>query len=136
MQLVQERRWPTMMQKRVLVVDDDLYTREGLRVSLLRAGYCVETAADGWQAFKKIKEETFEVGIVDLNLPAVNGVPVSGWDLVRIFRAFQPAIVIIVVSADTGKEIEAQVKLLEVPAFLEKPIDPSQLKAIVRTLTR
>src|SRR3989304_1024134 len=85
--------------KKILVVDDDLHSREGLRASLQGEGYRVETAADSWQAIKQIKECRFDVAILDLDLPPVHGVTVSGWDLARIFRAYHPAISIIVISA-------------------------------------
>ncbi|MFQ5847209.1 MAG: response regulator [Candidatus Methylomirabilales bacterium] len=122
------------VQKKILVVDDERHSREGLRVSLLGAGHIVETAADSWQAIKKIKEYPFEVAIIDLDLPPVHGVALSGWDLVRIVRAFNPASAIVVVGAEETRDMKAYAEQLEVSAFLEKPISPARLKAIVRVL--
>ena len=122
------------MEKRILVVDDDLHSREGLRASLQGEGYRVEAAADSWQAIKEIKERRFDIAIIDLDLPPVHGVTVSGWDLARIFRAYHPAISIIVVSAEDRDAVRAEVERLKVSEFLEKPINPAQLKMIVRTL--
>ena len=122
------------MEKRILVVDDDLHCREGLRVSLQGEGYRVETAADSWQAIKMIKEHPFDIAIVDLNLPPVHGVSVNGWDLARIFRAYHPAISIIVVSAEDRSAVRAEAERLRVSEFLEKPINPTQLKMILRGL--
>ncbi|MEE9522549.1 MAG: response regulator [candidate division NC10 bacterium] len=126
---------PAPEQKKILVVDDELHSREGLRVSLLRAGYAVETAADSWQAIKKIKDYPFEVAIIDLDLPPVHGVALSGWDLVRIFRAFNPAIAIVVVGAEESRHVRAQAEELKVSEFLEKPISPTRLKGIVSALS-
>ena len=122
------------MQKTILLVDDYRHSREGLRNSLLGGGYQVETAANSWQAIKKMKERRFEVAIIDLDLPPVHGVDMSGWDLVRIFRAFNPAVPIIVVSSEGGKHIKAQAERLKVSEVLEKPITPARLKALVKTL--
>ena len=133
-QRLQRRGGSVPAQKGILVVDDHRHSREGLRESLLGEGYQVEAAADGWQAIKKVKEGRFEVAIIDLDLPPVHGVDMSGWDLVRICRAFHPAITIIVVSAEAGQAVIAQAEELKVAKVLEKPIDPTQLKAIVRTL--
>ena len=133
-QRLQRRGGAVPAQKRILVVDDHRHSREGLRESLLGEGYQVEAAADGWQAIKKVKEGRFEVAIIDLDLPPVHGVDMSGWDLIRICRAFHPGITIIVVSAEAGQEVKAQAEELKVAKVLEKPIDPTQLKAIVRTL--
>ena len=133
-QCLQQRGTSPAVQKRILIVDDHRHSREGLRESLLGEGYQVEAAADGWQAIKKVKEGRFEVAIIDLDLPPVYGVDMSGWDLIRICRAFHPGITIIVVSAEAGQEVKAQAEELKVAKVLEKPIDPTQLKAIVSTL--
>ena len=134
LQCLQQYRASPAVQKRILVVDDHRHSREGLRESLVGEGYQVEAAADGWQAIKKVKEGRFEVAIIDLDLPPVHGVDMSGWDVIRICRAFHPAITIIVVSAEAGQEVKAQAEELKVAEVLEKPINPTQLKAIVRTL--
>lgn len=120
--------------KRILVVDDESHSREGLRASLLGAGYTVETAADSWQAIKKIKDYPFEVAIIDLDLPPVHGVALTGWDLVRIFRAFNPSIGIVVVGAEESRDVKTKVERLKVSEFLEKPISPARLKGIVNAL--
>jgi DNA-binding response OmpR family regulator len=122
------------MQKGILVVDDDLHSREGLRDTLLGEGYRVETSADTWQAIRKIKEGVFDIAIIDLDLPAVHGVAVTAWDLARIFRAYHPAISIIVVGAEEERTVRAQAERWRVSEFLLKPISPSKLKAIVRSL--
>jgi DNA-binding response OmpR family regulator len=120
--------------KTILVVDDDLHSREGLQASLRAEGYRVESAADSWEAIKIIKEHPFDVAIIDLDLPPVHGVSVGGWDLARIFRAYHPAISIIVVSAQDRNAARGEGERLGVSEFLEKPINPTELKEIVRTL--
>lgn len=134
LQCLQRRGGSVPAQKKILVVDDHRHSREGLRESLLGEGYQVEAAADCWQAIKKLKEARFELAIVDLDLPPVHGLQMSGWDLIRICRAFHPTINIIVISAEAGDVLNAQAEELKASKVLEKPIDPTQLKAIVRTL--
>jgi DNA-binding response OmpR family regulator len=126
---------PVPALKRILVVDDDLYSREGLKSSLQGEGYSVETAATSWEAIKTIKERPFDIAIVDLDLPPVHGITVSGWDLARIFRAYHPAISIIVVSSEDWNTARAEAGRLGVSEFLEKPINPTQLKRIVRSVS-
>lgn len=121
--------------KRILVVDDDLHSREGLRDSLRAEGFKVEAAADGWEAIRKVKEARFDIAIIDLDLPPVHGVSVSGWDLARIFRAYHPAISLIVITAEEADVLRAEAEQMRVSQFLEKPINPARLKMIVRTLT-
>ncbi len=119
-------------QKRILVVDEDPNSREGLRRWLVGDGHVVEAAEDGWQAIRKMKDSRFDIAIIDLDLPAVRGVAVNGWDLARISRAYNPMISIIMIGSETRPVVEAQLKALKVSEFLEKPISPSPLKTLVR----
>ncbi len=121
-------------QKRILIVDEDLNSREGLRRWLVGDGHVVETAVDGWQAIRKMKESRFDIAIIDLDLPAVRGVAVNGWDLARISRAYNPRISIIMIGSETPTAVKAQLEVLKVSEFLEKPISPGHLKTLVRRL--
>lgn len=122
------------MHKNILLVDAYPSSREGLKASLRGENCTVETVGDSWQAIKKMKESHFAVAIIDLDLPPVHGVAVNGWDLVRIFRAFDPSITLILVGADAGLDVRARAELVKVSELLEKPISPRQLKAIVQRI--
>ena len=122
------------MHKRILIVEDDQHSRKGLQDCLLSEGYGVEAVPDGWQAFRKIKEGVFDLAIVDLDLPSVMGVMVSGWDVVRILRAYFLDIPIIMVSAQEDQVIHRLVERFKVSAFMVKPIEPARVKSIVRGL--
>jgi CheY-like chemotaxis protein len=119
---------------RILIVDAYSHSREGLRVSLLGGGCHVETAAGCWEAIKKIKDGGFRVAVLDANLPPAQGVAMTGWDLARILRAFNPALAIVVVTAESGPEVNAQAERLGVSRLLEKPINPRELRTLVQTL--
>ena len=103
-------------------------------MSLVAEGHGVEGVSDGWQAFRKIKEGVFDLAVVDLDLPAVLGVPVTGWDVVRILRAYSPEIPIIMMSAQEDEGIRRLVKRFRVSTFMVKPIDPADVKAFIRGL--
>lgn len=120
-------------EKRILIVDDYVHSLEGLQWTLTSEGE-VETAADGWQAIRKVKEGTFDLALIDLDLPPVFGLIVSGWDLVLIFRAFQPEMAIVVMGSDGSPEAKDRAEQLKVTQFLEKPIDLAELKSIIKTL--
>jgi len=53
---------------------------------------------------------------------------------VRIFRAFNPTVSIVLVSSEGGTEVKAQAERLKVSELLEKPVAPATLTAIVRAL--
>jgi DNA-binding response OmpR family regulator len=122
------------MRKRILLVEDDQHSRNGLQASLLAEGHGVEAVSDGWQAFRQIKEGAFDLAIVDLDLPQVLGVRVTGWDVARILRAYVPTIPIIVMTAQEDEGIQRLAKRFKVSAFMVKPIDPAKVKAFIRGL--
>ena len=121
-----------MTKKNVLIVEDDKNSREGLKAMLGMYGYNADTSRDGLQAIQKIKEKIFEVAVVDINLPPVLNVEINGWDLIRIFRSFNPRIDIIVVSGEKG--IQSRAKNFNLAGCLEKPIQPSRLKSLMEAL--
>jgi DNA-binding response OmpR family regulator len=122
------------MRKRILLVEDDPHSRKGLQDSLLGDGHGVEAVSDGWQALRNIKEGVFDLAIVDLDLPSVQGVLVTGWDLARILRAYSPGIPILMVSAHEDRFTQRLVERFKISAFMLKPIDPVRFKAVVRNL--
>ncbi len=63
------------MRKRILLVEDDQHSRNGLQASLRAEGHGVEAVSDGWQGFRKIKEGIFDLAIVDLDLASRPGRP-------------------------------------------------------------
>lgn len=122
------------MRKRILLVEDDQHSRNGLQTSLLADGHGVAAVSDGWQAFRQIKEGAFDLALVDLDLPPVMGVVVTGWDVARILRAYVPTIPIIVMTAQEDEGVQRLAKRFKVSAFMVKPIDPINVKAFVRGL--
>ncbi len=119
---------------RILVVDEDRNSREGLRQWLAGEGHRVETAADGWQTIRKVKESHFDIAIIDLDLPAVRGVALNGWDLVRIVRAYTPSMTLIMLGSESRTGVTAELEAFKVSEFIEKPVNLRQLKACVRRL--
>lgn len=120
---------------RVLIVDAYSHSREGLRISLHGETCVVETAASSWEAISKIKDRRFELAIIDLELPPAHGVTMNGWELVQVFRAFQPGAHVVLVTADWRPDLTAHTQGLEGVRLVEKPIDTAELRGIVRRLT-
>jgi DNA-binding response OmpR family regulator len=116
------------------VVEDEPHSREGLRDLLAGRGYHVETAADLPQAICHVNAQRFAGAIIDLHLPPVQGVTVTGWGIADICPAGQAGIVVLFVSAQGGLEVEARAARLGRASFLEKPIDPAQLAATLGLL--
>ena len=124
---------PRRALRQILVVEDDANSREGLRGLLSVGGHRVDTAADGWQALERIKQESYELAIVDLDLPVVHGIAMDGWDVARILRAFCPDVSIVVVSGNGGDEVLDAARHIDVD-FLEKPLAVSDLRRVIARL--
>lgn len=120
---------------RVLVVEEDQCSRDGLRDLLLRAGHAVQVYRDARQAAELVRAEEFDIALVDLDSPLVGARAMSGWDLVRILRESKPALPIVGVTAE-GQNPDAaeRAAALRVTEVLAKPINPRYLKAVVATL--
>jgi DNA-binding response OmpR family regulator len=60
--------------KRVLVVEDDVPTSVAMQETLVASGFLVDTAANGGLALEKIRQNRYDVAILDLMLPDSDGV--------------------------------------------------------------
>lgn len=107
----------------VLVVDDDVATREMFRMALRIAGFDVETASDGVAALKRIEQRVPDVVVLDLGLPGINGIAVHG-ELDSQERTRNVPIVIV-----TGTDWHSP---FPVSAALAKPLAPHELVDAVR----
>jgi CheY-like chemotaxis protein len=111
---------------RLLIVDDDAENREVLRRRLEREGYRAECAEDGRRALARVAAESFDLVLLDVLMPELDGYEV----LARLKDA--PAtrdIPVIVISA--LDDMAAVVRCIERGAedFLTKPFDPVLLRA-------
>jgi two-component system OmpR family response regulator len=120
--------------RRILVVDDDRPSREGLSAALAREGHAVDAVGDAWQALIRLRAQSFDIAVVDLDLPAVHGIDFGGWDVVRIARAYRPDIAVIVLSGDEDPTPGPEALALDVTGILGKPISLQELTALVETL--
>ena len=127
--------WETFaVEKRILVVDHHRPSREGLRDWLRTEGHKIETAADSRQAIRQVGEGHFDIAIIDLDLPPVDGVTMSGWELACVLRVHHPAMSLILIGTEDAEAAGMAAAGIRASQFLEKPISPARLKTLVRTL--
>ena len=118
------------MAARVLIVDDEKLIVKGIRFSLEKDDYEVDTAYDGGEALEKAKANTYDVILLDLMLPVMNGM-----DVCRQIREFSDVPIIMLTAKG---EVEDRIIGLELGAddYLIKPFSPRELVARVRALFR
>jgi len=116
---------------RILLVEDDDLLAAGIRDTLERALYAVEWVPDGAQALAALKSNAFDLVVLDLGLPKVDGV-----EVLRQVRGAGGTVPVIVLSArDTASD---RVLGLDAGAddYLVKPFDVDELLARVRAQQR
>ena len=113
---------------RALIVDDDEPIRVMLAAIIRQHGFSVDTARDGREAIGKIKSATYDVLLLDLMMPRVNG-----YDVLRHIREEKPDLLRRTIVATAVPERELQTKLTE-PVFKvhSKPFDLSALLADIK----
>ncbi len=112
----------------VLVVDDDPLTRLQLRQALVQRGYSVAQAEDGEKALSKLSETRFDLVILDILMPKLDGFEV----LTRMKKdGALTDIPVVVISA--LEEMDDIVKCIRMGAedYLPKPFEPTLLEARV-----
>lgn len=116
---------------RVLLVEDDAALREGLAAVLQRAGHETEECADGRAALARLKSEEFDLAVLDLGLPTIDGL-----DVLRVLRHRRRTTPVLVVTARGG--LHERISGLDAGAddYLIKPFEISEFEARVRALLR
>lgn len=122
----------TAQPARVLVVEDDPVNGELVETLLQRRGYRVELVADGAGALARIDGRSFDVVLVDLRMPGMDGIEFSRRVRGRASGSERVPIVALTASADTDCRSEALAAGMD--AFLSKPIDPDRLEELISEL--
>jgi len=116
---------------RILLVEDDELLGAGVRDALERARHAVEWVQDGRHALAALRADTFDLVILDLGLPGVDGI-----EVLRSLRAGGGETPVLVLSARDAPQ--QRVLGLDTGAddYLTKPFDVDELLARVRALQR
>lgn len=116
---------------RILLVEDDALLADGLARSLRQSGYLVEVASDGAMADRWLQDGEFELTILDLGLPGLDGS-----EVLRRLRQRKQRTPVLVLSA--RQALDERVRLLNLGAddYMVKPVALVELEARVRALIR
>lgn len=102
--------------KKILVVDDEESVRIILKEMLLKGGFSAEVASDGLDALVKLKKETFDMLITDINMPNMDGVA-----LLKKSKELFPSMPVIFITAYGKDKIIMEAMKTGLADFIEKP---------------
>ena len=117
---------------RILMADDDRQMRRLVRGLLEREGYEVTEASDGLDALDAMESSQFDLMVLDIDMPRLDGLGVLEELRARVMTSGIPVIVLTARSDET----ESQVLDLGAQDYLSKPVQPQSLLSRVRAVLR
>ncbi|MGA7920539.1 MAG: response regulator [Candidatus Acidiferrales bacterium] len=112
---------------RILVADDDRTTLLLLSETLRAQKFTVVTAADGAETLKKLKAGRFDLALLDVWMPKMNGLEV----LAKLRKSKNRPKVIVMTSDDTPQTLLSAIRE-EAYTYVAKPIDPQSLVVLIK----
>lgn len=111
----------------ILIVDDEKIVRDSLFHWFEEEGYHVDTAEDAETALKKFTKDKYDLLLVDMKMPGMNGLDL----LVKIKEIDKDSIVILITAFAS---VSSAIKALKDGAFdyVTKPVDPDELNHLVK----
>lgn len=117
----------TSPKPRILFVDDDALTRSTVERLLVSAGYTVDTASDGAEAWKLLNDAVYNLLITDVRMPRMTGL-----ELVTKVRMDGMRIPVILVSSSVSSLYDPTIRWLDLSGRLTKPLE---IGAFLRTIS-
>lgn len=116
---------------RILIAEDDSIIADGLTRTLRNSGYAVDRAANGLDADTALLANNYDLLILDLGLPKLNGL-----EVLRRLRNRGATLPVLILTAMDGTEDRVRGLDLGADDYMAKPFELPELEARVRALTR
>lgn len=115
---------------KILIVDDDPYIRELIKVLLKNEGFDILEASDGMEALIEIQKEKVNIAVIDIMMPNMDG-----WDLCKEIRKYYDIPILMLTAKG---DITQKVKGFELGTddYMVKPFEPLELVARVKALLK
>jgi DNA-binding NtrC family response regulator len=113
----------------VLIVDDEETICESLKAWFAKDGYQVETALSGADALRRLQERQFDIYLVDIKMPGMDGI-----ELLSRLKEHHPDAVVIMITAHGSVETAVEAMKRGAMDYLCKPFDPDELSLLMERL--
>lgn len=114
---------------RILVVDDDAFIRKLIGIHLKKEGFEALYANDGLEALNLLQQELFDLAIVDVMMPKMDGISLTK-------RLTEIGIPVLMLTAKTTLEDKEKGFLAGADDYMVKPFEPKELLFRVRAILR
>lgn len=119
------------MKNRIMIVEDDRDINSLIAYNLNKEGFYVEQVFDGYEAQKKVAGETFDIVILDIMLPGIDGFQICK-DIKERKDAFKTFVIIVSAKVDASDKLYAHI--LGADYYLAKPFSVRTLVNIAKEL--
>ena len=119
-----------MAKIQVLVVDDEWNMRNLLRIYLMKEGFEVKEASSGYEALSMMKQHSFELLILDVMMPGMDG-----WQVCKAVRETETMPILMLTARSETKD-KVHGLGLGADDYITKPFEPEELLARVFSLLR
>jgi two-component system, NtrC family, nitrogen regulation response regulator GlnG len=116
---------------RILVADDEESMRWVLSKALRKKGYSVDLAADGNQALRQVREQSYDLAIVDIKMPGM-----SGLEFLDKGRELRPDLLVVVMTAEASMKNAVEAMKRGAYDYITKPFDLEVIDAIIEKVSR
>jgi len=113
----------------ILVVDDDPVACALLKETLLAENYLVDTAINGLEALKTIRERSYDLVITDFIMPLLDGL-----ELLTKAKAELPGLQVILITASRQEAILVEARRQGADAVIPKPLEMKKLLKIIKNV--
>jgi DNA-binding NtrC family response regulator len=121
----------TILLNSILIVDDDIGVRNMLSSVLYDGGYLIEGVENGKEAIKACEESSFDVALIDIELPDMKGT-----ELLNRLRKIQPKMIRIIITGHPSIESAMKAVNERADGYVLKPFEVTELlEMIARLLT-
>lgn len=113
----------------ILVAEDEFYISNLIKISLTRAGYSCITAEDGEQALSLVEKESFDLVLLDIMMPKIDG-----YELLEYIRAYKIPVIFITAKSSVSDKVKGL--KLGAEDYITKPFDSAELLARIEVVLR
>ncbi|HIE26687.1 TPA: sigma-54-dependent Fis family transcriptional regulator [Candidatus Poribacteria bacterium] len=118
-----------MKPKKILIVDDDEAHRMMLKANLSKEGYQLSEAGDGLSAVQAVREDFFDLILMDIRMPQKSGI-----EALKEIKEISPSIPVLLITAYAELQTAIEAVKLGAEDYIQKPIDAEKLKVTVANL--